>query len=117
MHKYTHNYGPTKGAAFPPRPEDRGLHAAVSVKTLTIKVPEELAAKLEIVAMRRGRSKAALVRAAIEDIVKAEETEASLSCLELARDLKGCVAGPEDLSYSEKYFREYGRKGKKRRHA
>ena len=88
------------------------------MKTLTVKVPEELDVKLGAVAAQRNESKSALIRAAIEDLVGADETslssappkggEKNVSCLDLARDLSGCIEGAEDLSYNKKYLRGYG---------
>ena len=97
------------------------------MKTLTVKVPEELDLKLGAVAAQRNESKSALIRAAIEDLVGADETslsnapkggeknvappkggEKNVSCLDLASDLSGCLEGAEDLSHNEKYLRGYG---------
>ncbi len=78
------------------------------MKTLTVKVPEELDVKLGAVAAQRNESKSALIRAAIERLLGADETPTSNSCLDLARDLSGCVEGAEDLSYNKKYLRGYG---------
>ena len=88
------------------------------MKTLTVKVPDELDVKLGAVAAQRNESKSALIRAAIESLVGADETpmsnappkgdEKNVSCLDLARDLSGCLEGAEDLSYNKKYLRGYG---------
>ena len=78
------------------------------MKTLTVKVPEELDVKLGAVAAQRNESKSALIRAAIESLVGADEIPVSSSCLDLARDLSGCLEGAEDLSYNKKYLRGYG---------
>ncbi len=78
------------------------------MKTLTVKVPEEIDVKLEVVAAQRNKSKSALIRAAIEHLLGADETPMPNSCLDLARDLSGCIEGAEDLSHNEKYLRGYG---------
>ncbi len=88
------------------------------MKTLTVKVPEELDVKLGAVAAQRNESKSALIRAAIEDLVGSGKTSLAntspkggkkkVSCLDLARDLSGCLEGAEDLSYNEKHLRGYG---------
>ncbi|MYA23473.1 MAG: ribbon-helix-helix protein, CopG family [Gemmatimonadetes bacterium] len=88
------------------------------MKTLTVKVPDELDVKLGAVAAQRNESKSALIRAAIEGLVGADETslsnappkggEKEVSCLDLARDLSGCIEETEDLSYNKKYLRGYG---------
>lgn len=78
------------------------------MKTLRIKVSEELDVKLEAVAGQRNESKSSLIRAAIEGLVEDDGTTMSNSCLDLARDLSGCFEGAEDLSYNKKYLRGYG---------
>jgi len=47
------------------------------MKTLTVKVADELNAKLESVAAQRGATKSMLVRAAIEELVDPEFEAAS----------------------------------------
>ena len=79
------------------------------MKTLTVKVPEDLDLKLTAVAAKRRESKSALIRAALEHIVKSSETNSPNSCLDLAKDLIGSVEGPSDLSHSSKHLKGYGR--------
>jgi len=78
------------------------------MKTLTVKVPEELDLQLEAIAARRGESKSNLIRAAIEHVVAADEEVTPNSCLDLAKDLAGCVEGPRDLSHNKRHFKGYG---------
>lgn len=79
------------------------------MKTLTVKVTEELDTKLSIVANRSGGNKSALVRAAIENMLLEAEEITPNSCLDLANDLLGTVEGPPDLSINKKYLEDYGR--------
>ncbi|MBW1699204.1 MAG: ribbon-helix-helix protein, CopG family [Deltaproteobacteria bacterium] len=79
------------------------------MKVLTVKVPEELDLKLTAVAAKRRESKSALIRAALDNIVKSSESITPNSCLDLAKDLIGSVEGPEDLSYNNKHLKGYGR--------
>jgi len=79
------------------------------MKTLTVKVPEELDLKLSAVAAKRRESKSALIRAALDHILKSSEAITPNSCLDLAKDLSGSVEGPSDLSYSNKHLKGYGR--------
>jgi Arc/MetJ-type ribon-helix-helix transcriptional regulator len=79
------------------------------MKTLTVKVPEDLDLKLTAVAAKRRESKSALIRAALDHIVKSSEANTPNSCLDLAKDLIGSVEGPSDLSYNSKHLRGYGR--------
>jgi Arc/MetJ-type ribon-helix-helix transcriptional regulator len=79
------------------------------MKTLTVKVPEDLDLKLTAVAAKRRESKSALIRAALDHLVKSSEAITPNSCLDLAKDLIGSVEGPSDLSYNKKHLKGYGR--------
>jgi len=79
------------------------------MKTLTVKVPEALDLKLSAVAAKRRESKSALIRAALDHILKSSEAITPNSCLDLAKDLIGSVEGPSDLSYKNKHLKGYGR--------
>ena len=79
------------------------------MKTLTVKVPEALDLKLSAVAAKRRESKSALIRAALDHILKSSEAITPNSCLDLAKDLIGSVEGPSDLSYNKKHLKGYGR--------
>ena len=78
------------------------------MKTLTVKVPEDLDLKLAAAAAKRGESKSDLIRTALESIVNANEAIIPNSCLELAKDIVGSVEGPSDLSRNKKYLKGYG---------
>jgi predicted transcriptional regulator len=68
------------------------------MNTITLKLSKALNAKLDATAKRRGASKSAIVREAIEKYF-ARHVTPSLSVDEIAKDLRGCVnAGPRDLS-------------------
>jgi metal-responsive CopG/Arc/MetJ family transcriptional regulator len=78
------------------------------MKTLTVKVPEDLDLKLAATAAKRGESKSDLIRTALESIVNANEAITPNSCLDLAKDIVGSVEGPSDLSYSKEHLKGYG---------
>jgi len=78
------------------------------MKTISVKIPEELDLKLSAVAARRHESKSALIRAALDKIVASSEKATPNSCLDLARDLLGSVEGPTDLSHNKSYLKGYG---------
>ena len=78
------------------------------MKTLTVKVPEDLDLKLTAVARKIGESKSNLIRTAIENIVTSSSAITANSCLDLAKDLVGSVEGPTDLSHNKKHFAGYG---------
>jgi len=77
------------------------------MKTLTVKVPEELDLKLAAVAAKRGESKSNLIRTAINSILNASEAVNLNSCLDMAKDLVGSVEGPSDLSCNKKHLINY----------
>lgn len=79
------------------------------MKTLTVRVPDELDVKLATVAERKGENKSALVRAAIESMLAQDEAVSPNSCLDLAKDLLGSTEGPPDLSHNRKHMEGYGR--------
>jgi hypothetical protein len=74
------------------------------MKTISLKVPEDLDLKLTAIAQKRRESKSAIIRAALEHLVKSSESTTPNSCLDLARDLIGSVEGPADLSYNNKHY-------------
>lgn len=78
------------------------------MKTLTLKLPESLLAKLASAARERGESRSALVRGAIETFITEGNHVTKGSCLDLAKDLAGCANGPVDLSFNKKRMRGYG---------
>ncbi|PIU85321.1 MAG: hypothetical protein CO106_08670 [Deltaproteobacteria bacterium CG_4_9_14_3_um_filter_44_9] len=78
------------------------------MKTLSLKLPESLLAKLASTARERGENRSALVREAIETFITGDNHAPKGSCLDLAKDLVGCVKGPVDLSFNKKRMRGYG---------
>ncbi len=78
------------------------------MKTLSLKLPESLFAKLTSTARERGESRSALVREAIETFIGGDNHISKGSCLDLSKDLVGCVKGPADLSFNKKRMRGYG---------
>ena len=78
------------------------------MKTLTVKVPEELDLKLAAVAKKMGESKSNLIRTAIEHVVISSSGITANSCLDLAKDLVGSLDGPTDLSHNKKHLAGYG---------
>ena len=79
------------------------------MKTLSVKLPDGLDARLAAVARRRKTSKSMVVRKALETALRDDGTAARGSALDLVRDLVGCVEGPGDLSYNKKHMKNYGR--------
>jgi hypothetical protein len=79
------------------------------VKTLTLRLSEPLLTRLEATARTRGRTKSALVRDLLEESLSRDKAPSTVSCLDLAADLAGCLQGPGDLSFNKKHMRGYGR--------
>jgi metal-responsive CopG/Arc/MetJ family transcriptional regulator len=82
------------------------------MKTISLKLPEGLHAKLERASKQRNRSKSDLVRDALEQFLNGEQRPKAkrvVSALELAGDLVGCVEGPGDLSTNPKYLEDLGK--------
>jgi hypothetical protein len=79
------------------------------LKTLSVKLPDGLDARLTAVARRRKTSKSMVVRKALEVVLREDGKQARGSMLDLVRDLVGCVAGPGDLSVNKAHMKNYGR--------
>jgi len=79
------------------------------MKTFTMKVPESLDMKIASAARTRGVSKSAVAREALETFLERGEVSGHVSCFDLAKDLVGCVDGPQDLASNKKHMRGYGK--------
>jgi hypothetical protein len=78
-------------------------------RTISVKIPGPLAARLSAAVRARRRSQSAIVREALEGHLGSVRLGSAGSVLDLARDLIGSVSGPADLSTSRKRLRGYGR--------
>lgn len=79
------------------------------MKTVSFKLPELLIEQISSLASKSGESRSSLVRKAIESLVQKTNAQDQTSCLDLARDLAGALAGPDDLSHNEAHLTGYGR--------
>jgi predicted DNA-binding protein len=79
------------------------------MKTISLKIPDELERELAARAERDGTTKSAVIREAIEMHLARERSRAEGSFLELAGDLIGRLEGSGDLSYNKEYFKDFGR--------
>ena len=79
------------------------------MKTLSLKLPEPLDAKLTAAAKQRGTNKSVLIRDAIETYLSHSNEPLENSFLDLAKEFIGCVEGPKDLSFNKEYMKGYGR--------
>ncbi len=79
------------------------------MKTLSLKLPPELDAKLTTAARQSHTTKSELVRKALEAYLSGASTLQKGSFLDLAGDLIGCVEGPGDLSHNPDHMKDFGK--------
>jgi predicted transcriptional regulator len=76
------------------------------MKTISLKIPDGLAARLEAAAARRSTTKSLVIREALESHLR--DAGARTTVGRLAGDLAGCVAGPRDLSTNAEHLEGLG---------
>ena len=78
---------------------------------ISLKVPRRLALDLEVseAARRRGVSRSALIREALEAFLRAERADEPVSALTMTTDLAGTLSGPADLSVNPDHMHGFGR--------
>jgi Arc/MetJ-type ribon-helix-helix transcriptional regulator len=80
------------------------------MKTVTIKLPSALDAKITAIAARRGaRSKSEIIREALDRFVLTEQQAQPGSLLEALGEFAGICDGPSNLSTNPKYLDDFGR--------
>ena len=77
---------------------------AEPMRTVSLKLPEDLDRVLSKLARQRRSTRSALLREAIEVLIRQQAS----SVTELAEDLAGCLSGSKDLSSSAKHLARYG---------
>jgi len=75
------------------------------MKTLTVKLPDPLAAWLSRRARELGRPQSDLVREALQ---RASEGTSGASCHDVFGDVCGVIEGPKDLSTNPKHLTGFG---------
>ena len=78
------------------------------MRTISLKVPDDIDARLEARAKTIGKTKSALTREALTTFLETGG-DSGVSCLDLVRDLVGSARGPGDLASNKKRLRGYGR--------
>jgi predicted DNA-binding protein len=78
------------------------------MRTISLKLPDDVDAKLEAQAKRLGRTKSEITRDALSRFLEGPHVQ-GVSGLDLVRDLVGTVRGPGDLASNKKHLRGYGR--------
>lgn len=78
------------------------------MKTLSLKLPDELDTRLSAIAKRQRSNKSEVVRNALDAYLTKETMPQQGSVLVLAGDLVGVLEGPGDLSHSDDHLGGYG---------
>jgi hypothetical protein len=78
------------------------------MKTITVKLPEALAAWLLRCAHALGRPQSELVREALQRVSDGTSGAIAASCYDLFADVCGVIDGPKDLSTNPKHFSAFG---------
>ena len=79
------------------------------VKTISLKLPDEIDSRLEARARDLGQTKSEITREALTRLLDGSDATRRASSLDLVRDLVGTVRGPADLASNRKHMRNYGR--------
>ena len=79
------------------------------MKTVSLKLPDDLDGRLQAAARRRNWSKSEIVRRALTRFLPAEEVAGGPSFAERAAAFSGCLAGAPDLSSNPRHLRGYGK--------
>ena len=79
-----------------------------TMKTLSLKLPDEIDARISAIAKRQRSNKSKVVRNALDAYLAQETTSLKGSVLELAGDLVGSLEGPADLSHHDEHMRGSG---------
>jgi len=88
---------------------ENGAYYARSMRTISVKLPDELLAQLTRQARARRVTKSSLLRESLEKSLAEQPKVGAASCYDLARDLAGSVKGlPRDLADNPKYMEGFG---------
>lgn len=79
------------------------------MKSLSMKLPDDLAQELSAQARSRGTTKSEILREALADFFAKAPQPDNGSFLDRAGDLVGRLEGPGDLSSNKKHLDGYGR--------
>jgi predicted transcriptional regulator len=80
------------------------------MRTISLKLPDDLLAQLNSEAKSRRVTKSRVVRESLEKALRKRPSTKAASCYDLARDLAGAVKGlPKDLADNPKYMDGFGR--------
>ena len=79
------------------------------MRTISLKLPDELLTQLEDQAKARRVTKSSLIRESLERVLYEKPSARKASCYDVAVDLAGTIKGlPEDLADDPKYMEAFG---------
>ncbi len=80
------------------------------MRTISLKLPDDLLVQLEGEAKKRRITKSSLIRESLERALRKPSSAGGISCFDVARDLAGKVKGlPRDLADNPKYMDGFGK--------
>jgi len=86
-----------------------GGYYHIGMRTISLKLPDDLLADLDKEAKARRLTKSVLVRQSLETSLRRRPRHVAASCYDLARDLAGSVRGlPPDLAHNPRYMEGFG---------
>ena len=86
-----------------------GAYYPEAMRTISLKLPEDLLVELDSEAKARRVTKSSLMRESLEQALRKQSPPGAVSCHDLARDLAGKVKGlPTDLADNPKYMKGFG---------
>lgn len=79
------------------------------MKSVSLKLPDDLHAKLAQLSRQRGAAKSDVIRDALVAYFETAPSRINgVSCLDLAGDLIGSLEGPADLATNPRHMHGYG---------
>ncbi len=79
------------------------------MRTMSVKLPDDLLVELELEAKARRVTKSSLVRESLDKALRRELPAEAATCYDLARDFAGALKGlPKDLANNPKYMDSFG---------
>ena len=80
------------------------------MRTISLKLPDDLLAQLEVESRARRVTKSSLIRESLTRVPYEQASARKASCYDVAADLAGTVKGlPEDLADDPKYMADFGK--------
>jgi hypothetical protein len=79
------------------------------MRTISLKLPDDLLVQLDSEAKARRVTKSSLMRESLQKELRKPSPAGEVSCYDLAHDLAGAVKGlPEDLADNPEYMEGFG---------